>query len=49
MSETVTGGKVALLDYKTIASGWSKSAVPKSITDEIRGYIDFGTACGISL
>jgi hypothetical protein len=46
MSETVTSGKVAPSGYKTKASEWSKSAVPKPITGEIRWHIDCGTGCG---
>jgi hypothetical protein len=43
MSENVISGKVDLSGYKSKASGWPKSAVPKLITGEIRWHIDCGT------
>jgi hypothetical protein len=45
MSVAVTSGKVALLDYKTIASDRSKSAVPKTLADATSLHIDCGTTC----
>jgi hypothetical protein len=45
-NEADSSGKVAGSDYKTITSKWSKSAVPKTITDGIQWHTDFGMACG---
>jgi hypothetical protein len=46
MSVAVTSGKVALSDYKTMASERSKLAVPKTLADATSLHIDCGTACG---
>jgi hypothetical protein len=45
-NEADSSRKVAGSGYKTITSKWSKSAVPKTITDGIQWHTDFGMACG---